>query len=95
MNDLNVDVQSIFEDHYIEEAFVHVLPPGIHPETRPLMVSNFFHISLHQPGNDGEVGVFVTEDNLTKGASGQAIQCMNLMFNLPEECGLAFPGLLP
>ena len=95
LNDLNVDVQSIFEDHYKEEAFVHVLPPGSHPETRSVRGSNFCHVSVHQPGNDGRVVVFVTEDNLTKGASGQAIQCMNLMFNLPEESGLAFPGLLP
>ena len=95
LNDLNVDVQSIFEDHYKEEAFVHVLPPGSHPETRSVRGSNFCHIAVHQPGNDGRVVVFVTEDNLTKGASGQAIQCMNLMFNLPEESGLAFPGLLP
>ena len=95
LNDLNVDVQSIFEEHYKEEAFVHVLPPGSHPETRSVRGSNFCHVSVHQPGNDGRVVVFVTEDNLTKGASGQAIQCMNLMFNLPEESGLAFPGLLP
>lgn len=95
LNDLNVDVQSIFEEHYKEEAFVHVLPPGSHPETRSVRGSNFCHIAVHQPGNDGRVVVFVTEDNLTKGASGQAIQCMNLMFNLPEESGLAFPGLLP
>ena len=95
LNDLNVDVQSIFEDHYKEESFVHVLPPGSHPETRSVRGSNFCHIAVHQPGNDGRVVVFVTEDNLTKGASGQAIQCMNLMFNLPEESGLAFPGLLP
>lgn len=95
LNDLNVDVQSIFEDHYKEEAFVHVLPPGSHPETRSVRGSNFCHVSVHQPGNDGRVVVFVTEDNLTKGASGQAIQCMNIMFNLPEESGLAFPGLLP
>ena len=95
LNDLNVDVQSIFEEHYKEEAFVHVLPSGSHPETRSVRGSNFCHVSVHQPGNDGRVVVFVTEDNLTKGASGQAIQCMNLMFNLPEESGLAFPGLLP
>ena len=95
LNDLNVDVQSIFEEHYKEEAFVHVLPPGSHPETRSVRGSNFCHIAVHQPGNDGRVVVFVTEDNLTKGASGQAIQCMNLMFNLPEESGLAFTGLLP
>ena len=95
LNDLNVDVQSMFEDYFREEAFIRVLPSGSHPETRSVRGSNFCHVSVHQPGNDGRVVVFVTEDNLTKGASGQAIQCMNLMFNLPEESGLAFPGLLP
>ena len=95
LKNLNVDVQSMFEDYFREEAFIRVLPPGSHPETRSVRGSNFCHVSAHQPGNDGRVVIFVTEDNLTKGASGQAIQCMNLMFNLPEESGLAFPGLVP
>ncbi len=95
LNDLNVDVQSMFEDYFREEVFIRVLPPGSHPETRSVRGSNFCHVSVHQPGNDGRVVIFVTEDNLTKGASGQAIQCMNLMFNLPEGSGLAFPGLVP
>ena len=74
---------------------MRVLPPGSHPETRSVRGSNFCHVSVHRPADGSRVIVFVTEDNLTKGASGQAIQCMNLMFDLPEESGLAYPGLLP
>jgi N-acetyl-gamma-glutamyl-phosphate reductase len=92
---LNIDVQSMFEDYFKNELFVRVLPPGSHPETRSVRGSNFCHVSVHRPADGSRVIVFVTEDNLTKGASGQAIQCMNLMFDLPEESGLAYPGLLP
>jgi N-acetyl-gamma-glutamyl-phosphate reductase len=50
---------------------------------------------VHRPGGGKKVVVLVVEDNLTKGASGQAIQCMNLMFDLPEMAGLQLPGLMP
>ena len=50
---------------------------------------------MHRPNSGAKVIVLVVEDNLTKGASGQAIQCMNLMFDLPETSGLTAPGLLP
>lgn len=62
---------------------------------RSVRGSNFCQIAVHRPNGGTKVVVLVVEDNLTKGASGQAIQCMNLMFDLPETSGLTAPGLLP
>ena len=93
--DTEVDVQALFEQRYANEPFVDVLPAGSHPETRTVRGSNFCRIAVHRPGGGKKVVVLVVEDNLTKGASGQAIQCMNLMFDLPEMAGLQLPGLMP
>jgi N-acetyl-gamma-glutamyl-phosphate reductase len=88
-------VQALFEQCYADEPFVDVLPAGSHPETRSVRGSNYCRIAVHRPGNGNKVVVLVVEDNLTKGASGQAIQCMNLMFQLPETAGLSMPGMVP
>ena len=93
--DTDADVQALFEARYANEPFVDVLPAGSHPETRTVRGSNFCRIAVHRPGDGNRVVVLVVEDNLTKGASGQAIQCMNLMFGLPEMSGLKLPGLMP
>jgi len=93
--DLNVDIQELYEYHFKNEPFIDVLPAGSHPETRTVRGSNYCRIAVHRPDNGRKVIVLVVEDNLTKGASGQAIQCMNLMFGLPEILGLMMPGLLP
>jgi len=93
--DTDVDVQALFESQFEKEPFVVVLPAGSHPETRSVRGSNFCQIAVHRPNSGAKVIVLVVEDNLTKGASGQAIQCMNLMFDLPETSGLTAPGLLP
>ncbi|MCT2529240.1 N-acetyl-gamma-glutamyl-phosphate reductase [SAR92 clade bacterium H921] len=93
--DTDVDVQGLFERRYADEPFVDVLPAGGHPETRTVRGSNFCRIAVHRPGGGNKIVVLVVEDNLTKGASGQAIQCMNLMFELPERSGLNLPGLMP
>ena len=90
-----VDVQALFEQCYANEPFVDVLPAGSHPETRSVRGSNFCRISVHRPGNGKKVVVLVVEDNLTKGASGQAVQCMNIMFALPETAGLSMAGMVP
>ena len=95
LTDPSVDVQALFEQAYASEPFVDVLPAGSHPETRSVRGSNYCRIALHRPGNGCKVVVLVVEDNLTKGASGQAIQCMNLMFDLPENAGLTAPGMVP
>lgn len=90
-----VDVQALFEQRYKDEPFVDVLPAGSHPETRSVRGSNFCRIAVYRPGGGNKVVVLVVEDNLTKGASGQGIQCMNIMFAMPENAGLTAPALLP
>lgn len=91
------DVQALFEDAYRDEPFVDVLPPGAHPDTRSTRASNMLRIAVHRP--DGAAGdtvvLLVVQDNLVKGASGQAVQCMNLMFGLPETAGLRHVAVLP
>ena len=57
--------------------------------------TNTCQISIHQPGNANRIVLLVVEDNLTKGASGQAIQCMNIMFSYAESDGLAGAALVP
>ncbi len=72
-----------------------VLPGGVFPQTRSVRGSNRCQLSVVRPQNRDTVVVTVVEDNLVKGASGQAIQNMNIMLGLPEEMGLANVGLSP
>jgi N-acetyl-gamma-glutamyl-phosphate reductase len=71
------------------------LPAGVCPQTRTVRGSNRCQISVARPQNRDTVVVMVVEDNLVKGASGQAIQNMNIMLGLPETMGLENVGLLP
>ncbi len=90
-----VDLQSLFEDHYRDEPFVDVLPAGQLPQTRSVRGANHCRIAVTRPlGRDTAV-VTVAEDNLVKGASGQAVQAMNIMFGLAETTGLDGIALLP
>ena len=91
----DVDVQALFEQRYKDEPFVDVMPAGSHPETRSVRGSNVCRIAVCRPGGGNKVVVLVVEDNLTKGASGQGIQCMNITFGIPENSGLTAPALLP
>ena len=77
-------LQALFEEQYKDEPFVDVMPFGSHPETRSTRGSNMLRIALHRPDGGDTVVILVVQDNLVKGASGQAVQCMNLMFGLPE-----------
>ncbi len=90
-----VDVQSLFERRFSQEPFVDVLPPGSQPDTRSVRGANQCRLALHRPGGRDTVVVLVVIDNLVKGASGQAVQCMNVMFGLPETKGLEMLALLP
>ncbi|HNU20639.1 MAG TPA: Asd/ArgC dimerization domain-containing protein, partial [Hydrogenophilus thermoluteolus] len=83
-----VDLQVLYETFYREEPFVDVLPSGSHPETRSVRAANLCRIAVHRPGNGRRVVVLSVIDNLMKGAAGQAVQNMNLMFGLPETTGL-------
>ena len=91
----DVDVQALFERRYAGEAFVDVLPAGSHPETRSVRGANMCRIAAHRPQGGEVVVVLSVIDNLVKGAAGQAVQNMNLMFGLPERAGLDIVPLLP
>jgi len=91
----SVDLQQLFEDCYATEPFVDVLPKGSHPETRSVRGSNHCRIAVHQPQNGDTVIVLSVIDNLVKGAAGQAVQNMNIMFGFAETAGLEVLPLLP
>ncbi len=82
------DFQAIFEQRYGAEAFVDVMPPGSHPATGDVVGSNMCRLSWHRPLNSDHIVVLCVEDNLVKGAAGQAIQNMNLMLGLDETRAL-------
>jgi N-acetyl-gamma-glutamyl-phosphate reductase len=92
---LEVDFQKLFEDFYANEPFVDVMPAGSLPETRSVRGSNQLRIAVHRPGGADTLVILVVEDNLVKGASGQGIQCLNLMFGFPEDMGLQQIALMP
>jgi N-acetyl-gamma-glutamyl-phosphate reductase len=91
----NDALQALFEQEYKDSAFVDVMPFGSLPETRSTRGSNMLRMALHRPDDGDTVVILVVQDNLVKGASGQAVQCMNLMFGLPETTGLQQIALLP
>ncbi|BBP02197.1 N-acetyl-gamma-glutamyl-phosphate reductase [Sulfuriferula nivalis] len=90
-----VDIQALFEQRYQNEPFVDVMPAGSHPETRSVRGANTCRISWHRPQNGDMVVVLSVIDNLVKGAAGQAVQNMNIMFGFAESMGLELIGLLP
>ena len=91
----NEELQALFENAYKDEPFVDVMPFGAHPETRSTRGSNMLRLALHRPQNGNTVVVLVVQDNLVKGSSGQAVQCMNLMFGLDETTGLMHVPVMP
>jgi N-acetyl-gamma-glutamyl-phosphate reductase len=95
LNDSRCDLQRLYENRYQNEPFVDVLPSGSHPETRSVRGSNHCRIAVHRPLDGDVVVVSSVIDNLVKGAAGQAVQNMNLMFGLAENCGLNQVALLP
>ena len=89
------DLQALYERRYAGEPFVDVLPAGSHPDTRSVRGANVCRIAVHRP-QGGDIAVVLSViDNLVKGASGQAVQNMNIMFGLPETMGLEQVALLP
>ena len=91
----NEALQALYEEQYKDCPFVDVMPFGSHPETRSTRGSNMLRLALHRPGNGNMVVILVVQDNLVKGASGQAVQCMNLMFGVDEAKGLQQIALMP
>ncbi|MDH3218125.1 MAG: N-acetyl-gamma-glutamyl-phosphate reductase [Gammaproteobacteria bacterium] len=88
-------VQALYENHYRDEPFVDVMPAGSHPETRSVRGANLCRIAVHYLEAVNKFVVLSVEDNLVKGAAGQAIQNMNLMFGLEETSGLEALGMTP
>jgi len=88
-------LQSIFNDRYANEPFVDVLPAGEYPATRSVRGSNRCSVAVTYSAATDTVIVLAAEDNLVKGASGQAIQNFNIMFGLDETAGLEGIALLP
>ncbi len=94
-----VDFQALYTERYAREPFVDVMPAGSHPDTRSVRAANVCRIALHRPpqasGKGDMLVVLCVIDNLVKGAAGQAVQNMNLMFGLAETTGLVQPPLVP
>ena len=91
----DADLQQLFESRYREEPFVDVMPSGSHPETRSVRGANVCRIAVHKPQGSDTVVVLSVIDNLVKGAAGQAVQNMNIMFGLPEASGIDIVPILP
>lgn len=90
-----VDLQALFEQRYAGEPFVDVLPARSHPETRSVRSANVCRIAVHRPQGGDTVVVLSVIDNLVKGAAGQAVQNMNIMFGFEETAGLTQIPVLP
>jgi len=93
--DESIDIRPYFVDTYSNEPFVTILGDGVYPETRSVKSSNFCQISVQKIPNCNKLVIMSVIDNLVKGASGQAVQNMNIMFGLDETSGLTSIGLLP
>lgn len=89
------DLHQLYVDRYADEPFVDVLPEGIMPETRSVKGANTCRISVFRPQDGDTIVVSSVIDNLVKGAAGQAIQNMNIMFEFEETLGLNQVALLP
>ena len=89
------NLQQIYEERYADEPFVDVMPEGSLPETRSVKGGNVCRIAVYRPQGDDTVVILSVIDNLVKGAAGQAIQNMNIMFGLDEKAGLNIVGLMP
>ncbi len=90
-----IDLQALYESYYAEAPFVQVLPPGSHPATLHVRGGNRCHLAVHRPGGGDTVVVLAVIDNLVKGAAGQAVQNMNLVFGFSESTGLETIALYP
>ena len=92
---LQADIQALYEKRYASEQFVDVLPVGSLPETRSVRGSNHLRIALQSQQESGYLTIIAVQDNLVKGAAGQAVQNMNIMFGFEENAGLQVVPLLP
>lgn len=94
LKEIDASLQEIFEARYANEPFVDGMPQGSHPETRSVRAGNTCRLAVHRP-RGGDVVVLSVIDNLVKGAAGQAVQNLNIMFGLDEALALDGPAMLP
>ncbi len=91
----DIEFQRLYEDRYRGEPFVDVLPSGSEPDTRSVRGTNTCRIAIHRPHGADMLVVISVIDNLAKGASGQAVQNMNIMFGFEETMGLSQLAIVP
>ncbi|TAH45366.1 MAG: N-acetyl-gamma-glutamyl-phosphate reductase [Betaproteobacteria bacterium] len=91
----DVDLQALYEQRFAGEPFVDVMPAGSHPETRSVRASNLCRIAVHRPQGGDTVVVLSVIDNLVKGAAGQAVQNLNIMFGIEETTALDIVPVSP
>lgn len=89
------ELRSCWLEAYQGEPFIHLLPEGVWPQTKYACGSNHAFLQLKYDRRTGRAILVSVIDNLVKGASGQAIQNMNILFGLPETTGLEMTGLWP
>lgn len=89
------DLQKLYEERYKDEPFVDVMPAGSHPATRNVKGANTCQMAIHIPQGGDTVVILSVIDNLVKGAAGQAVQNMNIMFGFNERLGINAPAMLP
>ena len=95
LNQTNVDITKMYRSRYSDEPYVDVLPEGSQPDTRSVRGTNMCRIAVHKAQDSDKLIVLSVIDNLVKGAAGQAIQNMNIMFGLDEVMGLNLPAIYP
>ena len=88
-------IRDCWRSFYQDQPFIRVLAPGALPRTSALRSSNSCHLAVVQDRPRGGMILVSALDNLVKGASGQAVQCLNLMAGFPQETGLSRVGLMP
>ncbi|MGI9229568.1 MAG: N-acetyl-gamma-glutamyl-phosphate reductase [Gammaproteobacteria bacterium] len=95
LSDKQTDLHTLFRERYKDETFIDVMPPGDHPDTASVRGSNLCRIACFTPQSGDTAVISVVEDNLVKGAAGQAIQNMNLMCGIDEASGLLHLPITP
>jgi N-acetyl-gamma-glutamyl-phosphate reductase len=86
---------ALYREAYADAPFVRVLPDGVLPQTKATAGSNYCDVAVRVNARTGTAIAIAALDNLGKGAAGQAVQNLNVMFGLPEALGLRTPGLYP
>ena len=89
------DWQALYEQAYADETFIDIMPQATYPDTRSVRASNRLRIAVQTLPDSPMLTILVVQDNLVKGAAGQAVQNMNLMFELPETHGLTLTPVVP